>query len=120
MANPLIRTLQAAVEVRGIATDYVSSLTSAWHGGHRPAEHPMTDSCDGTSPSDVPRKLRAAEGRSAGPCPLIWLALVICAAGTAVFSRISNLSILIATGFGLATMALGGILIVQHHRNRRR
>jgi hypothetical protein len=48
--------------------------------------------------------------------PLLWLALVLCAAGNAVTSTTGPVPVGIA--FGLLTLACAAALIVQHRRHR--
>jgi hypothetical protein len=49
----------------------------------------------------------------------LWLLLVICAAGNAVTST-TGFPVLVGIGFGLATLACGVALAVDHYRQRRR
>jgi hypothetical protein len=50
--------------------------------------------------------------------PLLWVLLVISAAGDIVTSSIGA-HVAISAAFGLATLGLGTALVLQHYRNRR-
>jgi hypothetical protein len=51
--------------------------------------------------------------------PVLWLLLVISAAGNVATSNI-GLNMMIGIGFGLVTMACAAALIVNHYQHRRR
>jgi hypothetical protein len=51
--------------------------------------------------------------------PMLWLLLVISAAGNVVTSNI-GLNVMIGIGFGLVTLACAAALIVGHYQHRRR
>jgi hypothetical protein len=51
--------------------------------------------------------------------PVLWLLLVISAAGNVATSNI-GLNMMIGIGFGLVTMACAAALIVDHYQHRRR
>jgi hypothetical protein len=51
--------------------------------------------------------------------PVLWLLLVLSAAGNIVTSN-AGVSVFVGAAFGLATLGLGIALGVQHYRNRRR
>jgi hypothetical protein len=57
--------------------------------------------------------------RRGGLRPVLWLLLVISAAGNVTTSNI-GLNMMIGIGFGLATLACGAGLIVNHYQHRRR
>ena len=57
--------------------------------------------------------------RHGGLRPVLWLLLVISAAGNVVTSNI-GLNMMIGIGFGLVTMACAAALIVNHYQHRRR
>jgi hypothetical protein len=51
--------------------------------------------------------------------PVLWLLLVISAAGNVVTSNI-GLNMMVGIGFGLITLACAAGLIVNHYQHRRR
>jgi hypothetical protein len=51
--------------------------------------------------------------------PVLWLLLVISAAGNVATSNI-GLNMMIGIGFGLVTLACAAALIVDHYQHRRR
>ena len=69
--------------------------------------------------SETPGAPTAAVERRGRLRPVLWLLLVISVAGNVVTSNI-GLNIMIGIGFGLATLACGAALIVDHYQRRRR
>ncbi|HEY0539139.1 MAG TPA: hypothetical protein VGD53_12250 [Actinoallomurus sp.] len=67
--------------------------------------------------TDTPASPPAAVSRKGIVRPVLWLLLVISAAGNIVTS---NVNVFVSAAFGLATLGLGIALAVQHYRNRRR
>lgn len=61
----------------------------------------------------------SASRRSGFVRPVLWLLLVVSAAGNLVTSTI-GVNVFVGMAFGVATLACGAALIVQHHRQRRK
>lgn len=57
--------------------------------------------------------------RRGGLRPVLWLLLVISAAGNIATSN-TGLNIMVGIGFGLVALACGTLLIVDHYQHRRR
>lgn len=74
----------------------------------------MTDPYRITEPPETPRPLRRPAVRA-----VLWLLLVISAAGNVVTST-AGAEVYVGAAFGVATLACGSALIVQHYRLRRR
>jgi hypothetical protein len=51
--------------------------------------------------------------------PVLWLLLVISAAGNIATSS-TGVNMLVSGAFGVATLGLGTALVIQHYQNRRR
>jgi hypothetical protein len=51
--------------------------------------------------------------------PVLWLLLVVSAAGNMVTST-TGVNVIAGTAFGVVTLACGTALIVQHYRQRRK
>ncbi|MFI0486244.1 hypothetical protein [Actinomadura sp. 9N215] len=66
-----------------------------------------------TTPSAV-----AAGERSGAVRPVLWVLLVVCAAGDAVASR-ADAGVGVRVAFWLATLGCAAALIVHHYRRRR-
>jgi hypothetical protein len=69
--------------------------------------------------SETPDSPPAAVERRGILRPVLWLLLVISAAGNVVTSN-TGLNMMIGIAFGLATLACGAVLIVDHYQHRRR
>jgi hypothetical protein len=69
--------------------------------------------------TDVPDSPPTATARKGALRPVLWLLLVISAAGNVVTST-AGLGVLVSSAFGLATLGLGTALAVHHYSNRRR
>jgi hypothetical protein len=82
----------------------------------RTKEHTMTDVYRITDAPDSPPPTTARKGVLR---PLLWLLLVVSAAGNALTST-AGLSLFVSVAFGLATLGLGAALAVHHYRGRRR
>jgi hypothetical protein len=74
----------------------------------------MTDVYRITDGPDSPPPVRKGILR-----PVLWLLLVISAAGNIVTSN-TGVNVFVGGAFGVATLGLGTALGVQHYRNRRR
>ncbi|TYB44056.1 hypothetical protein [Actinomadura chibensis] len=78
----------------------------------------MNDS-HGRSETTSPAAAGASpSARSRAVRPVLWVLLVIFAAGDMVLSRL-DANVAVDAAFGLATMACATCLIVHHYRNRR-
>ncbi|MFB9840161.1 hypothetical protein [Actinoallomurus acaciae] len=76
----------------------------------------------------MPDPYRITEAREAPPDsagrrggfvrPVLWLLLVVSAAGNVVTST-TGVNVFVGAAFGVATLACGAALIVQHYRRRR-
>ncbi|GAA4490206.1 hypothetical protein GCM10023191_022030 [Actinoallomurus oryzae] len=77
----------------------------------------MTDPYRITEAQEVPPG--SASHRSGIVRPVLWLLLVISAAGNMVTST-AGLNVFVGVAFGVATLACGTALIVQHYRQRRK
>jgi hypothetical protein len=69
--------------------------------------------------TDTPDFPPPAVARKGVVRPMLWLLLVISAAGNIVTSN-TGVNVFVGAAFGLATLGLGIALGVQHYRNRRR
>lgn len=76
----------------------------------------MTDIYRITGTPDSPPPATARKGIVR---PVLWLLLVISAAGDLVTSN-AGVNPVIGVAFGLATLGLAAALVVQHYHNRRR
>ncbi|MGH3379920.1 MAG: hypothetical protein ACRDP6_34840 [Actinoallomurus sp.] len=76
----------------------------------------MTDVYRITDGPDSPPPATARKGILR---PMLWLLLVIGAAGNVVTSS-AGLSVFLSAAFGLVTLGLGTALAVHHYRGRRR
>jgi hypothetical protein len=74
-----------------------------------------------TDPDRITEAPRAPEPspRSGFVRPVLWLLLVISAAGNVATSS-TGMNIVVSSAFGLATLGLGIALVVQHYQNRSR
>ena len=78
----------------------------------------MNDSHGGSETTAPSAGGAAPSARSRAVRPVLWVLLVIFAAGDMVLSRM-DASMVVDTAFGLATMGCATGLIVHHYRNRR-
>lgn len=69
--------------------------------------------------SETPDSPPAAVERHGRLRPVLWLLLVISVAGNVVTSN-TGMNMMIGIGFGLATLACGAVLVIDHYQNRRR
>lgn len=79
----------------------------------------MTDPYDISEASPAPSAAPPASPRNGAARPVLWLLLVISAAGNMVTSS-TGVNVAVSAAFGVATLACATALIVQHYRNRRR
>ncbi|MCP2170049.1 hypothetical protein LX83_006937 [Goodfellowiella coeruleoviolacea] len=71
------------------------------------------------SPGDSLRSSTSDSGAGAGVLrPVLWLVLVVSAAGNAVFSSLDD-TVLVGIGLGLVTLGCAVALAVHHYRRRR-
>ncbi|WUH98486.1 hypothetical protein OHR68_34050 [Spirillospora sp. NBC_00431] len=59
----------------------------------------------------------AAHARSGVVRPVLWVLLVLCAAGDVIAAQ-AGAAVVVRAPLGLATLACAAALIVQHYRNR--
>jgi len=78
----------------------------------------MNDPYRITGAPEAPDRAAAASPRGGAGRPILWLLLVISAAGNMVTST-TGVSIVVNVAFGVATLAFATALIVQHYRRRR-
>ncbi|TDD69195.1 hypothetical protein [Actinomadura rubrisoli] len=84
-----------------------------------PSEPSSASSVPSTSPApSASSGESAARPRMGIVRPVLWLLLVITAAG-AMASFSEGAAVLVGAAFGIPALACGGALIVQHYRNRR-
>jgi hypothetical protein len=69
--------------------------------------------------TDTPHSPPPAIARKGIVRPVLWLLLVISAAGNIVTSN-TGVNVFVGGAFGLATLGLGVALGIQHYRDRRR
>lgn len=74
-----------------------------------------------TDPYRITEAPQAAPPGSRGGAvrPVLWLLLVISAAGNIATSS-TGANVAVSSAFGLVTLGLGIALVAQHYRNRRR
>jgi hypothetical protein len=81
----------------------------------RHEEHTVNDPYRITEGPQTPHRAAAGGGLAR---PLLWLLLVISAAGNMVTST-TGVNVFVSAAFGVVTLACATALIVQHYRQRR-